>query len=208
MRGGAVVGAAVAVIAATAIAVPSAVADKNCSDFSNQADAQRVLDRDRSDPNGLDGDGNGKGCESLPCPCGSGGGGGGGGDGDKPNNRGCDTPKRVREIEFSRRRYPNIIKHIKRSYRLGYPRKLKINRDGADRRRDKLLSRTDSQGRLLFPTRSGFDREEAPAAVLRKKVDASVMYVPSSENRSAGASLGNQIEGLCDGVRVRYDFDR
>jgi hypothetical protein len=44
---------------------PTAGDTLNCSDFSTQAEAQAVLDRDRSDPNGLDGDGDGIACESL-----------------------------------------------------------------------------------------------------------------------------------------------
>ena len=70
--------------AATALAVaylftigPSAAAqqDLNCDDFATQEEAQAVFDRDRSDPNGLDGnDNDGIACENLP----SGGGGGGG----------------------------------------------------------------------------------------------------------------------------------
>ncbi|MBE9182419.1 thermonuclease family protein [Oculatella sp. LEGE 06141] len=40
--------------------------DLDCSDFSTQAEAQAVLNGDRSDPHRLDGDGNGRACESLP----------------------------------------------------------------------------------------------------------------------------------------------
>jgi hypothetical protein len=53
-----------------AIAQPmqlSAAADKNCSDFTYQEEAQAVLDADPSDPNNLDGnDNDGVACESLP----------------------------------------------------------------------------------------------------------------------------------------------
>jgi endonuclease YncB( thermonuclease family) len=66
---------------------PAAIADLNCSDFDNQSEAQEELDRDRSDPNGLDADDDGEACETLPCPCGSRDGGGGGRD--KP-----EAPKR------------------------------------------------------------------------------------------------------------------
>ncbi|WP_199336843.1 thermonuclease family protein [Oscillatoria sp. FACHB-1407] len=40
--------------------------DLNCSDFRTQAEAQRILERDRSDPHRLDGDRDGIACESLP----------------------------------------------------------------------------------------------------------------------------------------------
>src|SRR5688572_16988527 len=85
---------------------------------------------------------------------------------------GCDKPDQAIRVVFSKDDYPHIIRHIKESWDLGYPKVLKINRDGADRRRDKLLARRDTDGDLLYPTREGFDRDEAPAAVLRKKVDA------------------------------------
>jgi hypothetical protein len=58
-------GALVVAMAGTALA-----ADRDCSDFEFQEDAQAVLDADRSDPNRLDGgsDGpaDGVACESLP----------------------------------------------------------------------------------------------------------------------------------------------
>jgi hypothetical protein len=60
-----------AVVAVSAgLAVPlagtAAAADRNCSDFSTQADAQSVLDADPSDPNHLDADHDGIACENLP----------------------------------------------------------------------------------------------------------------------------------------------
>src|SRR5690349_6292485 len=51
--------------------------DYDCSDFANQAEAQRHLLP--GDPYGLDADGDGVACESLPCPCSSAAGGGGDG---------------------------------------------------------------------------------------------------------------------------------
>jgi endonuclease YncB( thermonuclease family) len=50
--------------------------DLACADFATQREAQVVLERDPSDPNGLDADNDGIACEELA------GGGGGGGDGD------------------------------------------------------------------------------------------------------------------------------
>ncbi|MEK6276932.1 MAG: thermonuclease family protein [Actinomycetota bacterium] len=62
-------------------------ADRDCSDFSNQAAAQSYFiskGGPSSDPDRLDADGDGVACEDLPCPCMTGGEGGGGGGG-KPN---------------------------------------------------------------------------------------------------------------------------
>ena len=68
-------GSSAAVFPGAAIA-----ADRDCSDFDSQRQAQRFYKRHGpGDPHGLDGDNDGKACEELPCPCGSGGGGGGGG---------------------------------------------------------------------------------------------------------------------------------
>ena len=114
-------------------------------------------------------------------------------------HRSCSRPGHVVAIHLPKDQYPNIVRHIKRSWRVGYRRVLRINRPGADARRDKALAG--------IPTKDGFDRDEAPAAVLRKRWRTDVAYVPSSENRSAGASLGNQIAPYCNGVRVRYRFD-
>jgi endonuclease YncB( thermonuclease family) len=57
--------------------------DRDCSDFANQAEAQRFFEAHggsaNNDFDNLDGDGDGVACESLPCPCATAGGGGGGG---------------------------------------------------------------------------------------------------------------------------------
>ena len=90
-----------------------------------------------------------------------------------------------------------------------------VNRKGADKRRDRLLA--------LIPTKPGFDRDEYPEAVGRGKANGSsiglvlgvdpigwladVRYVPSSENRSHGSSLGAKLKKLCNGTRFRYVFD-
>ena len=62
----------------------------NCSDYRFQEDAQRVFDRDESDPNGLDGnDQDGRACESLPSR--------GGGSTPRPGN----TPSNQRDLDCS-----------------------------------------------------------------------------------------------------------
>lgn len=101
-------------------------------------------------------------------------------------------------VYLSKRKYPAIVAHIKVSWRKGYPHVLTIHRKHADERRERLL-----RG---IPTKPGYDRDEAPAATLRSSWRADVAYVPSSENRSAGARLGNAIEGHCNGSKVLYVF--
>lgn len=97
----------------------------------------------------------------------------------------------------------------------GWPRVMVVNRPRADDRRDRLLDNS-------IPTKAGFDRDEYPAAVGRGRADGSrrglvrgikpigwmadVAYVPTRENRSHGASLGNLLRVFCNGVRFRYVF--
>jgi endonuclease YncB( thermonuclease family) len=71
-------GVVLAILAVIVVAVlpasASAAADRDCSDFADQAAAQRFFlehGGPQSDPHQLDdvGPGNGVACESLPCPC-------------------------------------------------------------------------------------------------------------------------------------------
>ena len=112
--------------------------------------------------------------------------------------RDCVRPEGVAEISFSRTKYPNILRHVRRAVRDGWPRVLVLRRSGADERRDDLLD--------AYPTRDGFDRDEYPPAVGRRRAAAHVAYVPSSENRSHGATMGIKLRRFCDGTRFRYVF--
>jgi LPXTG-motif cell wall-anchored protein len=71
-----VVAAGALALAATAIfsapAEAGVSADRDCSDFATQADAQAVYNSDPSDPNRLDEDGDKKACETLPAGAGVG----------------------------------------------------------------------------------------------------------------------------------------
>ena len=116
----------------------------------------------------------------------------------------------MQPIAFSKTKYPNIKRHTERAIRKGWPSILVLNRAGADARRERLLT--------AWPTRAGKDRDEYPPAVGRGRGTgltkgssprgwkADVRYVPSSENRSHGASLGAKLESFCDRTRFRYVF--
>jgi hypothetical protein len=116
----------------------------------------------------------------------------------------------VQRLVFSADRCSNIRAHYRAAVRKGWPRIMVLNRPGADARGDRLLE--------AYPTRSGFDRDEHTAAVGRGKGKApergshprgwkaDVAYVPSSENRSHGASLGAKLRDFCNGTRFRYAF--
>jgi hypothetical protein len=123
----------------------------------------------------------------------------------------CVKPAGVQRLVFSRSKYPHIRRHFRCAVlRRGWPRRLILNRRGADARRDRALED--------IPTRDGFDRDEYPPAVGRGRGPglergrhprgwkADVRYVPSSENRSHGTSLGNKLEPVCNGTRFCYVF--
>ena len=122
----------------------------------------------------------------------------------------CVRPSGVQRIAFSAREYPNVRRHFRGALRRGWPRRLVVNRRGADARRERALRD--------IPTREGFDRDEYPPAVGRGRGPglergrnprgwkADVRYVPSSENRSHGATLGDRLEPFCNGTRFRYVF--
>jgi hypothetical protein len=193
--------------ASTAGAPTAPTAVPTCADYPNQAAAQEAADT--RDP-----DGDGIYCESLPCPCSSaadGGDGGGGDRGQQPKTGpSCTKPDRVQRLVFSMSRYPNIRRHFRGALRRGWPRLLVLNRPGSDQRRDRLLDD--------IPTRDGYDRDEYPPAVGRgagkglergrnpRGWKADVRYVPSSENRSHGASLGAKLADFCNGTRFKYVF--
>jgi hypothetical protein len=115
---------------------------------------------------------------------------------------------------FSKKKYPNIRAHVLEAIASGWPKVMVINRKGAPERRNRL--------RDLLPTKSGFDRDEYPAAIGRGKADgaswsliagtdplgwiADIAYVPSSESRSHRSSLGAKLRRLCNGTRFRYHF--
>jgi hypothetical protein len=116
----------------------------------------------------------------------------------EPPAASCVTPRGVANVSFSATKYPNILRHYEAAVAAGWPSVLVLNRAGADTRRSRLLRRV--------ATRRGMDRDEYPPAVARASFPADVMHVPSSENRSHGATLGAKLRRFCNGTRFRYVF--
>jgi hypothetical protein len=185
------------------VASVSSAGTGRCSDYSTQADAQRAADT-------RDADGDGIYCESLPCPCLKKGGKKQTGTSPKPE-AGCSKPSTVQRLGFSATKYPNIRRHFLSAVRRGWPSILVVDRTGASSRRDRLLTG--------IATKSGYDRDEYPPAVGRGRGSsglkrganpvgwmASVMLVPSSENRSHGSVMGIKLRRFCSGTRFRYVF--
>ena len=116
------------------------------------------------------------------------------------HSAGCQRRARPVRVRLSRRRWPHIVAHLV-AVRGRYPRVWHIDRAGASENRAESL-----RG---WPTRPGFDRDEVPAAVAREGGrGASVAYVRSGENRSAGASMGGQLRKWCDGQSFRLIVGR
>ena len=69
----------------------------------------------------------------------------------------CVRPSGVQRIVFSARKFPIVRRHFRGALRRGWPRRLVVNRRGADARRERALRD--------IPTREGFDRDEYPRAV-------------------------------------------
>jgi hypothetical protein len=110
----------------------------------------------------------------------------------------CAFPQGVQTVAFSRAKYPNIYQHWVDAVAKGWPKILLIERVGNQGRRTKLLANV--------PTRDGMDRDEYPPDVGREGWLGDVEYVPSSENRKQGASLGGQLRKWCNGTRFEYDW--
>ena len=199
--------AAVLMASAADAPVPTPIASAaTCSDYTNQAAAQRAHDT-------RDADGDGIYCESLPCPCARGGGGGSAPPAPAASHSGssCVRPRGTVVLAFSSARYPHIRAHWLRALRRGWPRVLVLNRPGAGARRERLLSD--------MPPRPGMDRDEYPPAIGRgmppevirgahpRGWKADVAYVPSGENRSQGAVMGAELRPYCNGTRFVYRFN-
>lgn len=169
---------------AAAQASPLATASAVCSDYGTQAEAQEAADT-------IDADGDGIFCESLPCPCA-----GPSDNGTKePRVPACTLTKATVSVGISKTRYPAVLAHIRDAVKAGWPKVLKLNRRGAEKRRARAL-----RG---WPTRRGFDRDEWPMAFARSTWKTHIAYVPSSQNRGAGASISLKLRRYCDGQRFR-----
>jgi hypothetical protein len=66
----------------------------------------------------------------------------------------CVRLSGVQRIVFSAQKFPNVRRHFRGGVRRGWPRRLVVNRRGADARRERVLRD--------IPTREDFDRDEYP----------------------------------------------
>lgn len=109
---------------------------------------------------------------------------------------------KYRIITISRKKYPESAKHIEDAQKDGKPSILTIDRDGAKKNRKESL-----RG---ISTEKGKDRDEYPFAMCKEGGrGASVRLINLSDNRGAGASMGNQCRkppppgGLPNGAKIK-----
>lgn len=99
-------------------------------------------------------------------------------------------------IKFPSNRYPETAQHIQEAIQAGETDVCTVDRARADDRREESLKG--------IPTKKGYDRDEFPMAVcLEGGKGANVKYISPKDNRGAGAWMGNQLEDVKDGQKVR-----
>lgn len=107
---------------------------------------------------------------------------------------------RPRDVVIQRSRHPTAAQHIDDAQRQGQPTVLRIEREGASTRRMQSTGSVDRQ-RKPGPQ---YERDEYPPAFVREGgYNANVRYIPRSDNRGAGATIGAQTRDLPNGSRIR-----
>jgi hypothetical protein len=111
----------------------------------------------------------------------------------------CQTQHNSVHVQLSASRYPETTDHIADAIAAGQPSLLHIDRADEDAHRAASLAD--------YPPRAGFDRDEySPAVSFEGGAGADVRYIDPSDNRGAGASMGNQLQGWCEGQPFRIDI--
>ncbi|NKE61191.1 hypothetical protein FXN61_32225 [Lentzea sp. PSKA42] len=125
--------------------------------------------------------------------------------------QGIDGTDRPRTVFISHERYPEAAAHIDDAQNgkiwTGFESQsgqepkdsvLTVQREGVDERRDAATS--------VVPPRSDYDRDEYPPAVAKEGGEgSSVRYIDPSDNRGAGASQGNQLNGKTKSLQRQLD---
>ena len=111
----------------------------------------------------------------------------------------CQTQHNSVHVQLSSGRYPETTDHIADAIAAGQPSLLHIARDEEEANRAASLAD--------YPPRSGFDRDEYSPAMSREGgAGADVRYIDPSDNRGAGATMGNALEGWCEEQPFRPDI--
>jgi len=103
----------------------------------------------------------------------------------------------AKTLKVNRSKSPQSAKHLEDTGQVNKP--LTIDRAGSAQRRNENM-----KGVGIKP---GMDRDESPPAVFKENGgNASVRHIPSGDNRSAGAQIGNQLKGVKDGECVKIEI--
>ena len=103
--------------------------------------------------------------------------------------------KCARTVSVDSSRAPQSTRHMLDAWAKGYPSILTLCKACATANRAASL-----RG---IPTIDNMDRDEYPPAMfLEGGVGASVRHLPYSDNRSAGAQIGNQLRSVPEGCRI------
>ncbi|WP_157357727.1 hypothetical protein [Amycolatopsis nigrescens] len=121
-----------------------------------------------------------------------------------------DGTDRPRTVYISHERHPESATHIDEAQRgaiwrgdtsrtvLPPPdRVLTVDRQGSESRRAAAIGG--------IPSSSEFDRDEYPPAVADTTGEKSVKYIPYSDNRGSGSSMGNQLNGRDASIQRQLD---
>ncbi len=92
-----------------------------------------------------------------------------------------------RTVVISRSSSPLAAKHIEDAQASGQPRELTLDRPGTNQRRAANMRRSG------LPPIPLYDRDEYPPAIFSESTNASVKYIPLSDNRSVGQQLKAQM---------------
>ncbi|MFD3445910.1 sporulation protein [Microbacteriaceae bacterium 4G12] len=99
-------------------------------------------------------------------------------------------------VELPADKYPETAAHIKNAIAKGKTDMCTIDRKGAKDRRKQSLAH--------IPTKKGYDRDEFPMAFCKEGGSgADIEYISPEDNRGAGSYIGNKVENLKDGTRVK-----
>lgn len=120
---------------------------------------------------------------------------------------GCKyDPKKPVTVVLDSNEYPASALHLYLAARAGVPQVLHINRNPSyDIRTNSLEG---------IPSNSQYDRDESPFALSneavvynRAKGTSDIAYIPFSDNRGSGSSMGGQLSDWCSGQPFRIGLD-
>ncbi|MBX9158701.1 NucA/NucB deoxyribonuclease domain-containing protein [Bacillus cereus group sp. MYBK15-3] len=109
---------------------------------------------------------------------------------------GSNGEKVAQVVEIPSDKYPETAQHVKEAIKEGHTDICTIDRGGAaDRRKQSLAG---------IKTVKGKDRDEFPMAMCKEGgKGAHVKLIDPSDNRGAGSYVGNKLDKLSDGTKVR-----